>query len=114
MLASAVTGISIGAATANINAATTGVSVVAANANVTNAASGSSEVTVRNICLLPCVAYGKRPTTERGNGLWRRFVSISIRATTASGLGRRPARRERVRAILGECGRVTVAWRPID
>ena len=20
---------------------------------------------------LPCVAYGKRPTTERGNGLWR-------------------------------------------
>jgi hypothetical protein len=37
---------------------------------------------------------GRRPTTERGNGLWRQFVSISMRATTARGLGRRPAARE--------------------
>jgi hypothetical protein len=50
---------------------------------------------------LPCVAYGKMPTTERGNGLWRQFVSISIRATTASGLGKRPARARRDPARRG-------------
>ena len=60
---------------------------------------------------LPCVAYGKRPTTERGNGFWRQSGWILIRAATGSGLRKRPARRKKVRASrAGHCASRLGPW----